>query len=135
MLTRALPNPDVATANTAAKALAVFFRIADRWRLTGPQKQAVLGASRTVFFRWQAGKVSSGLDAATAERLSYVFRIYAALQILLPIRERADGWLQLPNTSPLFGGTSALSRMLGGKVGDLKDVADYLDAQRGGDFA
>lgn len=135
-----MPTPasqpvDLQSPKTAASALAVFFRIADRWGLGPVEKQTLLGASRTVFYRWQAGKVAAPLDAATAERLSYVFRVYAALQVLLPIRERADSWLKLPNTSPLFGGSTALAHMLGGKVGDLKDVADYLDAQRGGDFA
>ena len=126
---------DLQSSQTAAKALAVFFRIADRWGLGAVEKQTLLGVSRTVFYRWQAGNVTAPLDAATAERLSYVFRIYAALQVLLPVRERADAWLRLPNASPLFGGGTALSRMLGGRVGDLKDVADFLDARRGGDFA
>lgn len=126
---------DVRSRDTAAAAMAVFFRIAARWGLSPAEKQTLLGSSRTVFYRWQAGNVTAALDPATAERLSYVFRIYAALQVLLPVRERADQWVKLPNTSPLFGGGTALAYMLGGKVGDLKDVADYLDAQRGGDFA
>lgn len=131
----AAEQTDLHSPKTAAAALAVFFRIAERWGLGAAEKQALLGVSRTVFYRWQAGQVTSALDAATAERLSYLFRIYGALQVLLPIRERADAWVRQPNTSPLFGGGTALARMLGGKVGDLKDVADYLDAQRGGDFA
>lgn len=126
---------DLRSPKTAASALAVFFRIADRWGLSAAEKQALLGVSRTVFYRWQAGQVTSALDAVTAERLSYVFRIYGALQVLLHIRERSDAWVRQPNTAPLFGGGTALARMLGGRVGDLKDVADYLDAQRGGDFA
>ena len=130
-----MQTADLWSPQTAAKALAVFFRIAERWGLGATEKQALLGVSRTVFYRWQAGNVSAPLDATTAERLSYVFRIYAALQVLLPVRERADAWLRLPNTSPLFGGGTALARMLGGRVGDLKEVADFLDAQRGGDFA
>ena len=130
---RAAPaNAD--SAQTAAHALAVFFRITQQWGLGPAEKQSLLGASRTVFYRWQAGQVTAPLDAATAERLSYVFRIYAALQVLLPIDERADAWIRQPNSSPLFGGGTALARMLGGRVGDLKDVADFLDAQRGGDF-
>lgn len=130
-----LQTADPWSPQTAAKVLAVFFRIADRWGLGPAEKQGLLGVSRTVFYRWQGGNVTAPLDAATAERLSYVLRIYAALQVLLPVRERADAWLRLPNTSPLFGGSSALARMLGGRVGDLKDVADFLDARRGGDFA
>ncbi len=135
-----MPTPAAAPADlrspaTAAKALAVFFRIAERWGLGAAQRQALLGVSRSVFYRWQSGAVSAALDAATAERLSYVFRIHAALQVLLPVRERADAWLRLPNSAPLFGGGTALDRMLGGRIGDLKEVADFLDAQRGGDFA
>lgn len=131
----AVATPDLASPQAAAQGLAVFFRIAARWGLNAAEKQALLGVSRTVFYRWQAGQVQAGLDAATAERLSYLLRIYAALQVLLPVPERADSWLRLPNTSPLFGGGTALARLLGGRVGDLKDVADFLDARRGGDFA
>ena len=66
------------------------------------------------------------------ERISYVLGIYKALQILLPETERADAWVTTPNAAPLFGGDSALTRMLGGNVGDLYAVRQYLDAQRGG---
>ena len=72
------------------------------------------------------------LDRHVLERLSYLFGIYAALQILLPVRERANEWLRKPNAAPLFGGASALSRLLGGQVADLYVVRQYLDAQRGG---
>jgi Protein of unknown function (DUF2384) len=66
------------------------------------------------------------------ERLSYLFGIYAALQILLPVPERANAWIRKPNTAPFLGGQSALDRMLGGQVGDLFAVRQYLDAERGG---
>ena len=65
------------------------------------------------------------------ERISYVLGIYKALQILIPDEARADAWIATPNTAPLFGGHSALERMLGGNVGDLYAVRQYLDAQRG----
>jgi hypothetical protein len=54
------------------------------------------------------------------------------LQILLPLKERADAWVRQPNAAPLFGGRSALDRMMGGQVADLYVVRHYLDAQRGG---
>ena len=115
-------------------ALRVFFRIAQAWGLTPAQEQTVLGTSRTTLFNWKSGAVRASLEPVALERLSYVFRIYAALEILLPISERANVWVKAPNTASLFGGASALDRMLAGQVGDLKVVADYLDAQRGGDF-
>jgi len=64
--------------------------------------------------------------------LSYILGIYKALQVLLPSTESADAWVKKPNTAPLFGGKSALDRMLGGNVADLLVVRQYLDARRGG---
>ncbi len=119
---------------TSQSALRVFFRITQAWGLTSAQEQVILGTSRSTFFNWKAGNVRAPLEPSVLERLSYVFRIFAALEIVLPIPERASKWVHLPNTAPLFGGASALDRMLAGQVGDLKDVADYLDAQRGGDY-
>lgn len=120
---------------TSKAALRVFFRIANDWGLTTAQEQVVLGTGRSTLFNMKAGNLRTVLESATLERMSYVFRIYAALEILIPIPERANKWLSQPNTAPLFGGSSALDRILGGQVGDLQVVADYLDAQRGGDFA
>lgn len=127
--------PDLHTAASAAVALEVFGRIADAWSLSSQERQQVLGVSSSTYYRWRDARPAAGLDPAVLERISYVLRIYAALEILLPIPERAHGWLREANTAPLFGGASALARMLGGQVGDLMVVADYLDAQRGGDFS
>jgi hypothetical protein len=109
-----------------------FFRIAQAWGLSNDEQQRLLGCGRTTFFDWKAGRIKNGLDAATLERLSHLFGIYAGLQILLPVPERADAWIKKPNSAPLFGGSSALARMLGGQVSDLFVVRQYLDAQRGG---
>lgn len=122
---------DIHGADTAAAALRTFFRIAEAWQLTNEQQQRLLRVGRSTFFHWKAGRVRSGLTADTLERLSYLFGIYAALQVLLPIPERADAWIRKPNTAPLFGGGSALDRMLGGQVADLFVVRQYLDGQRG----
>ncbi len=117
---------------TAAAALRTFFNIASAWALDNAEQQRLLGCGRTVFFDWKAGRIKTGLDAATLERLSHVFGIYAALQILLPLPERANAWIKKPNSAPLFGEKSALDRMLAGQVSDLFVVRQYLDAQRGG---
>ena len=124
--------PDLQSPVAAAAALRTFFNIAQAWGLSGEQQQMLLGCSRSTFYDWKAGRVKAGLDRNTLERLSHLFAIYAALQILLPIPERADAWIKKPNAAPLFGGGSALERMLGGQVSDLFVVRQYLDAQRGG---
>lgn len=126
---------DLGTVDAARSALRLFFNIAARWKLSPSEQEVLLGVSQPTCYRWRNGQVASALDRDTLERLGYIMNIFAALEILLPVPERADAWVRQPNTSPLFGGEPALKRMLGGQVGDLKVVADYLDAQRGGDFS
>jgi len=126
---------NLGTVDAARKVLRTFFNIARAWHLTNGEQEVILGVSQPTCYRWRNDQVASALSADTLERLGYVLNIYAALQILLPVQERADAWIKQPNTAPLFGGESALKRMLGGRVGDLKVVADYLDAMRGGEFS
>ena len=128
------PTPrrvDLESASAAGAALRTFFRLADAWGLSVAEQTCVLGVARTTLYQWKQGKVAP-LDRHLLERLSHLFGIYAALQILLPVAQRANEWVRKPNTAPLFGGGSALDRMLGGQVADLFVVRQYLDAQRGG---
>jgi hypothetical protein len=123
---------DVHSPDAAKAALRTFFHIADAWRLTADQQKALLGLrAGSTFYKWRSGEVGT-LSRDVLERLSYVFGIYKALQILLPDPKAADEWVQKPNMAPLFGGRSALERMVAGKVADLYEVRKYLDAQRGG---
>ena len=128
-------SKDLGTVDAARRALRIFFNIANRWKLTPSEQEVLLGVSQPTCYRWRNDQVASALGADTLERLGYILNIFSALEILLPVPERADAWVRQPNTAPLFGGEPALKRMLGGQVGDLKVVADYLDAQRGGDFS
>lgn len=113
-------------------ALRTFFRIAELWGLSADEQMTLLGLSaRSTFFKWKKG-AGGALPKDTLERISYVLGIYKGLQILLPDERAADAWVRQPNAAPLFGGQSALQRMLSGQVADLFVVRQYLDAQRGG---
>ena len=120
-----------ADAGHAAAALRAFFNIAERWDLSTAEQRVLLGnPPSSTFFKWKKER-KGPLPRDVLERISYVLGIYKALQILLPDPARADAWVRQPNTAALFGGRSALDRMLGGNVGDLFHVRQYLDAQRG----
>lgn len=128
------PSPsfvDLSSANAAAAALRTFWRLAEAWKLTPAEQMTLLGVGKSALYQWKQGRVGP-LDRHVLERLSYLFGIYAALQVLLPEAQRADEWIRRPNSAPIFGGRSALERMLGGQVADLYVVRQYLDAQRGG---
>jgi len=125
-------TPALDSPAAAGAALRTFFNIAKAWGLSASEEQRLLGVQRSTVYAWRSGDFPARLDADTLERLSYVFGIYSALQVLFPVAERADAWIRKPNTAALFGGESALAHMLGGRVADLFQVRQYVDAVRGG---
>jgi len=116
----------------AQSGLKAFFKITDLWNLNQEQAKTILGVQpQSTFYKYKNLGVKK-LPKDTLERISYVLGIFKALQILLPDETAADEWVKKPNSAPLFGGRSALDRMLSGNVSDLYEVRKYLDAQRGG---
>jgi len=114
---------------TRNPALDTFFKIADLWSLTIDQQVTLLGSpARSTFYKWK--KEGGLLSADTEERISHLVSIFKALQIVVPDAKAADIWIHRPNK--YFGGRSALSVMLDGKLTDIYAVRTYLDAQRGG---
>ena len=126
-------QPKPSNRDLSAAGLRAFFNIARDWGLSTDEQMVLLGApGRSTFFKWKSAPETADLKRDTLERLSYLLGIYKALQVLLPSTAAADAWVKKPNTAPLFGGKSALDRMLGGNVADLIAVRQYLDARRGG---
>jgi Protein of unknown function (DUF2384) len=124
--------PKLDRKSLSGPALRTFFRIAEGWGLSVEEQMKLLGlTNRATLYNWRKDKEVS-LPKDTLERISYIFGIFKALQILLPDEKAADAWVKRPNAAPLFAGKSALDRMLAGQVADLYVVRQYLDAQRGG---
>src|SRR6478672_3350205 len=114
-----------------AAGLRAFSRIAELWHLSIAEQLTLLGlSSRSTYFKWRK-EPHVRLPRDTLERISYILGIYKALQLLLPDPRAADEWIRRPNEAVVFGGRSALDRMLSGNVSDLYIVRQYLDAQRG----
>lgn len=131
-----IANPRRAEPSRGAESLGgpglrAFANIAEAWGLSIAEQLKLLGiASRSTYFKWRR-ETSPRLPRDTLERLSYLLGIYKSLQILLPDPMAADEWVRKPNDAALFGGRSALDRMLSGQVADLYVVREYLDSQRG----
>jgi uncharacterized protein (DUF2384 family) len=128
-----MPN-DANTQRDAAPAtgnatLQTFFKLAELWSLPIDQQITLLGSpARSTFYKWK--KEGGLLSADTEERISHLVSIFKALQIVVPDAKAADTWVHRPNK--FFGGRSALSVMLDGKLTDIYAVRTYLDSQRGG---
>ena len=129
MATAVAPAQSLDRKGLTGTALRTFFRIADAWRLSETEQMRLLGLdSRSTFQSWKRGAIAA-LPKDALERISYVMGIYKGLQILLP--KTADEWVRKPNKAQVFGGASALDRMMSGNVADLYVVRQYVDGQRG----
>ena len=130
MLAQSLPETFPAD-DLGGPALRAFFGLAEQWKLRVADQRKLLGdPPESTFYKWKRQREGvPGRD--TIERISYLLGIWKSLQILFPDPAQADAWLHKPNQAPLFGGHSALERMLSGNVADLYVVRQYLDAQRG----
>ena len=130
MSARLLPETAPAQA-LGGPALRAFFQLAEHWKLRIADQRKLLGdPPESTFYKWKRQQ-DGLLGRDTIERISYLLGIWKALQILFPDPPQADAWLHKPNQTSLFGGQSALERMLSGNVADLFVVRQYLDAQRG----
>jgi hypothetical protein len=113
-------------------AFRTFFRITEAWGLSAEEQRTLLGIpASSTFYKWKKSPPER-LAPDLLERISYVFGIYKALEILLPHDTPRHGWLHRPNQHPLFGGEPPIRRMLSGQVADLYVVRKHLDAERGG---
>ncbi|MCC5611626.1 MbcA/ParS/Xre antitoxin family protein [Nostoc sp. CHAB 5834] len=127
-MNRKLPDvADVSETQLSAD-LEGFFNIAELWKLSTDDQLRLLGApARSTFFKWK--KDGGSIPADTQERISHIFAIFKALEILIPDTEVADSWIRRSNS--YFDEQSALDVMLGGQVVDIYRIRQYLDAQRG----
>ncbi len=130
------PPADVSVERMAAAGLRAFVRIAQAWGLSVDEQLTLLGSPpRSTFFAWRKHPDKASLSRDTLERLSNILGIYKSLQILLPDAAAADAWVRQPNQAAIFGGGTALQRMLAGNVSDLNLVRRYVDGVRGGGWS
>jgi hypothetical protein len=126
------PEMQIDPRAASGPALRTFFKIAQCWDLNVEEQIKLLGGpTRAAFSKWKQEQ-DGRLTPDALERVSYILGVFKAINILLPDEDAADAWIKKPNDAPIFGGASALDRMLSGDVADLLLVRQYLDAQRGG---
>lgn len=108
--------------------LRAFFKIAGFWNLDEAEQMSILGLkSPSILQALQAGDVEQ-CSADVLERISYVLGIYKGVHSIFTQQDQADGWMRRPNKAPIFGGKSAVDRMVMGGIDDLRLVRNYLDA-------
>ena len=109
-----------------------FLRIAEKWSVKDQDARELLGGiSSGSFYGLKKMQDVRALDQDTLTRISLLIGIFKALNILYSQR-LADRWMTLPNTNPMFRGSTPLAYVLRlGQPGMIL-VRQLLDTRRGG---
>jgi hypothetical protein len=109
-----------------------FLGITEDWGLTIDDQCTLLGNMPRSTFMTMKQNPAYQFNHDQLERISYIMGIHKALRIL-PIghaKENIRRWLREPQQlqyARIFGGKSALEKMLNGSVWDLAEVRSYLE--------
>lgn len=71
---------------------------------------------------------TEAVPIAVVERVAVLLDIFKAINVLLPVRARADEWIRRPSNGRLFGGRQPLERMIESLAG-MRLVRQYLRAE------
>ncbi len=116
----------------SGSAIKAFFNIIDCWKVRDEDARLLLGGvTNGPYYEMKKNPEGRLLDTDKLLRASYLVGIFKALNILNG-QELADEWVRLPNSNPIFGGTTPLSYMTKGGVPAMQTVRRLLDARRGG---
>ena len=107
-------------------------RLAEIWRLTGPEICALLGdVSDRTWLRMKKRQWSGSLSQDTLTRISALIGIFKGLRLLFS-EPLSDDWVRIANKGPLFGGRRPLDTMIEGGIPKMLEVRRHIDALRGG---
>jgi len=127
---RVRPDPEVRK-RLSGPALRTFFNVAAEWQLSVVEQRALLGWPAAYTFHKYKAREYSTLSFDTLTRLSLVLGIYKSLQVLYPEQGFADRWVRLPNSNPIFAGSTPLAVMMDAGIDGLYRVRRLLDGRRG----
>ena len=109
-----------------------FLRIMDRWRIKDQDARDLFGGvSSGSFYGLKKEPRRRVLDQDTLTRISLLIGMFKALNILYS-RRLADAWMTLPNSNPMFRGSTPLAYILRLGQPGMVEVRQMLDARRGG---
>jgi hypothetical protein len=109
-----------------------FLRIVEKWGVKDQDARELLGGiSSGTFYGLKKTPDARALDQDRLTRISLLIGIFKALNILYSQR-LADAWITLPNSNPMFRGSTPLAYILRlGQLG-MMQVRQLLDARREG---
>jgi hypothetical protein len=108
--------------------LQVFEGLVRAWSLSPEEEMSILDIKTAVELAWVKQAEKEAVPTAVIERIAVLLDIFKAINVLLPVRARADAWIRRPNQGRLFGGRQPLDLMIESLAG-IYTVRQYLLAE------
>lgn len=108
--------------------------ILEKWGCSTNEKQAILGLTKSSYYRYQKNNESATLSSDQLERISYVANIYQSLKMVFSNPDNIQGFMRMSNENPYFNGKSPLALINSGNFGALYEVFKRIDGMRNGQW-
>jgi len=108
--------------------------ILEKWGCTPTEKQAILGLSKSSYYRFLKNNNLASFSNDQLERISYVANIHQALRIIFTNPSNVYGFMSMKNNNPYFNGKTPLSLIITGNFGALYEVFKRIDSMRNGQW-
>lgn len=115
-------------------AFKIGFNILENWSCSPAEKQAILGISKSAFYRYVKDPSTVTLSQDQLERISYLTNIHQALRLVFSNPDNIYGFMKMVNNNPYFNGRTPLSIIATGNFGALYEVSQRIDNMRGGQW-
>ncbi len=123
------PTPLDARREMERKALGLYRRIADDWRLSLVDAAALLDVATSDWLRIRAGVWRGQLSREQLMRLSGIIGIYRTLDQRREMGLPRD-WVTQVNDAPGFDGARPIDAMIKGGFAKILSIRIYLDSAR-----
>lgn len=133
-MTNTQKKADIQSQNQGGIGLKVVLNLLDKWQCSAEQKIAILGFTRTTFYRVNKTPEKATLSGDQLERISYLLNIHQALRIVFSNSENIYGYMSMVNNNPYFNGRTPLSIIETGSFGALYEVFTRINAMRSGQW-
>jgi len=128
------PEPPVDLSSREVRAelsppgIRAFFKIMERWKVRDEDARALLGGMSNGAYYALKKNPNRVLDQDRLTRISFLLGIYEALNIVHS-EPLADAWPTLPNSNPIFRGSTPLAFMVRGGIPAFDLVRRLLEAR------
>lgn len=114
-----------------AVGMKAYRRLVTFWGLGNGEAAALIDTTPRTWARMKKESWAGALSQDQRLRLSALIGLYKGLHLYFS-EPLADRWVRLPNTGPLFDGSSPLDTMIAGGLPTILKTRVYVDALRGG---